>query len=197
MEEEEWRKKTEEHRKKEEEYRKEIEERRLERIQELEFARIEAEKEAKAVEERRKIEEERRMNETIALEEEMRLKKERWPVEEKMRHVQDKHKMSMKTEDETYEGKEETPVDVIKDKAKGDINPVFLSKERVDLDDDESEEEKPKLPYRKPKQLSRMTGAKLQQKVNLKASSNIILVPQHWSFKRKYSQNKGGIEKLA
>ncbi|GFW08723.1 hypothetical protein TNCV_20201 [Trichonephila clavipes] len=41
------------------------------------------------------------------------------------------------TEDEKE--KEETPVDVIKDKAKGDINPVNLSKERVDLHDDEIE----------------------------------------------------------
>ncbi|GFU92987.1 hypothetical protein TNCV_2081331 [Trichonephila clavipes] len=42
-----------------------------------------------------------------------------------------------------------------------------------------------------------MTVAKLQQKVNLKASSNIVLVPQYWSFKRKYSQDKSGIGKLA
>ncbi|GFY37065.1 uncharacterized protein TNIN_349781 [Trichonephila inaurata madagascariensis] len=48
-------------------------------------------------------------------------------------------------EDETYEEKEGTPVDVIKDKAKGDINPVILSKERGDLDDDEIER-KSKLP---------------------------------------------------
>ncbi|GFS59398.1 hypothetical protein TNIN_191751 [Trichonephila inaurata madagascariensis] len=44
-------------------------------------------------------------------------------------------------EGEMYEEKEETPVDVIKDKAKGDFNPVILI-------------------------------AELQQKVNLKASSN-------------------------
>ncbi|GFV09855.1 hypothetical protein TNCV_2599091 [Trichonephila clavipes] len=41
-----------------------------------------------------------------------------------------------------------------------------------------------------------MTVAKLQQKVNLKASSNMVLVPQHWSFKRD-SKDKRGIEKLA
>ncbi|GFS37214.1 hypothetical protein TNIN_85671 [Trichonephila inaurata madagascariensis] len=35
--------------------------------------------------------------------------------------------------------KEGTPVKVIKAKAKGYINPVILSKERVDLDDDEIE----------------------------------------------------------
>ncbi|GFY62588.1 hypothetical protein TNIN_128191 [Trichonephila inaurata madagascariensis] len=38
-----------------------------------------------------------------------------------------------------------------------------------------------------------MTVAELQQKVNLKASSNIIVVPHHWCFKRKYSQDKRGI----
>ncbi|GFT66187.1 putative splicing factor 3b subunit 2 [Trichonephila clavipes] len=75
---------------------------------------------------------------------------------------------------------------------------VERKKRRVDLDDDEIGEEKPKLPpKRKLKELSRMIVAKLQQKGNLKASSNIVLVPQHWSFKRKYSQDKGGIEKLA
>ncbi|GFU92988.1 hypothetical protein TNCV_2081341 [Trichonephila clavipes] len=37
------------------------------------------------------------------------------------------------TEDETFEEKEETPVDARKDKAKGDVNPVILSKERVDF----------------------------------------------------------------
>ncbi|GFT41507.1 hypothetical protein TNCV_3942671 [Trichonephila clavipes] len=65
-------------------------------------------------------------------------------VEEQMRHVQDEHKMSMNVEqkclqevsaeDEMYKEKEETPLDVKKDKAKDDLNPVILSKERVDLD---------------------------------------------------------------
>ncbi|GFS73997.1 hypothetical protein TNCV_108701 [Trichonephila clavipes] len=50
--------------------------------------------------------------------------------------------------DEMYEEKEETPVDMIKDKAKGDFNPVILSKETLDLEDDETEE-KPELPKRK------------------------------------------------
>ncbi|GFY41164.1 hypothetical protein TNIN_220311 [Trichonephila inaurata madagascariensis] len=90
-------------------------------------------------------------------------------------------------EDEAYEEKEETLVDAIKDKAKGNINPVILGRERADLDDDEIEEEKPKPLKRKLNKLSRMTVAKLQQKVNLKASSRIPLVHQHWSFKRKYS----------
>ncbi|GFY48306.1 hypothetical protein TNIN_475431 [Trichonephila inaurata madagascariensis] len=49
-------------------------------------------------------------------------------------------------EDGMYEEKEETPVDVIK--AKVDINPVILSKETLDLEDDEIEE-KPKLLKRK------------------------------------------------
>ncbi|GFX77494.1 hypothetical protein TNCV_4025441 [Trichonephila clavipes] len=40
-----------------------------------------------------------------------------------------------------------------------------------------------------------MTVTKLQRKVNLKASSNIVLVPQHW--RREYSQGKRGREKLA
>ncbi|GFS38979.1 hypothetical protein TNIN_404041 [Trichonephila inaurata madagascariensis] len=137
----------------------------------------------------------------------MRLEKERWIGEEQMPHVQEEHKMSMKAEeqkclqevsaeDETYEEKEETAVDVIKDKAKEDLNLVILSKERVDLDD-EIEEEILKLPKRKLKNLRRMTVTELQQKVNLKASSDIILMPQHWSFKRKYSQDKRGIGKLA
>ncbi|GFW45988.1 uncharacterized protein TNCV_3276061 [Trichonephila clavipes] len=58
--------------------------------------------------------------------------------------------------------KEEISVDVIKDK--DDINPVILSKERMDFVEDEIEEEKPKLPKRKRRNLSRMTVAELQQK---------------------------------
>ncbi|GFV29518.1 hypothetical protein TNCV_4489721 [Trichonephila clavipes] len=50
-----------------------------------------------------------------------------------------------------------------------------------------------------------MTVPELQQKVNLKSSSNIttlltlptLLIPQHLSFKRKYSQDKRGIGKIA
>ncbi|GFY48421.1 hypothetical protein TNIN_68321 [Trichonephila inaurata madagascariensis] len=134
------------------------------------------------------MEKERRMNERIAMEEEMRLKKERWLVEEQMRHVQEERKTSLKAEEqkclqevyaenEMFEEKEETSVDVIKDK--DDINPVILSKERMDFDEDEIEEEKPKLSKGKLKNSSRMTVAELQQKVNLKASSNIILIPLH------------------
>ncbi|GFT13468.1 uncharacterized protein TNCV_2515171 [Trichonephila clavipes] len=91
--------------------------------------------------------------------------------------------------------KEEISVDVINDK--DESNPVILSKERIDFDEDEIEEEKLKLPKRKRKNLSRRTVAELQQKVNLKASSNMVLIPQHWSLRREYSQDKSGIGKLA
>ncbi|GFW27260.1 uncharacterized protein TNCV_4592591 [Trichonephila clavipes] len=33
--------------------------------------------------------------------------------------------------------------------------------------------------------------------MNLKASSNMVLIPQHWSLRREYSQDKSGIGKLA
>ncbi|GFW21159.1 uncharacterized protein TNCV_2703971 [Trichonephila clavipes] len=91
--------------------------------------------------------------------------------------------------------KEEISVDVIKDK--DESNPVILSKERIDFDEDEIEEEKLKLPKGKRKNLIRRTVAELQQKVNLKASSNMVLIPQHWSLRREYSQDKSGIGKLA
>ncbi|GFV56475.1 uncharacterized protein TNCV_2209411 [Trichonephila clavipes] len=90
--------------------------------------------------------------------------------------------------------KEEISVEVIKDK--DDLNPVILSKERIDFDEDENEEEKPKLPKRKRKNLSRMTVAELQQKVNLKASSNMVLIPQHWGFRGEYSQDKSEMGKF-
>ncbi|GFU41431.1 uncharacterized protein TNCV_2171841 [Trichonephila clavipes] len=90
--------------------------------------------------------------------------------------------------------KEEISVDVIKDK--DDLNLVILSKERIDFDEDEIEEEKPKLPERKLKKLSRITVAESQQKVNLKASSNVVLIPQDWSFRGDYSQDKVKWENL-
>ncbi|GFT14185.1 uncharacterized protein TNCV_2677261 [Trichonephila clavipes] len=89
----------------------------------------------------------------------------------------------------------EISVDVIKDK--DDPNPVFLSNERIDFEDDENEEEKPKLPKRKRKNLIRMTVAELQQKVNLKVSSNMVLILQHWSYRGKYSQDTSEMGKLA
>ncbi|GFS39614.1 uncharacterized protein TNIN_450781 [Trichonephila inaurata madagascariensis] len=71
----------------------------------------------------------------------------------------------------------EEKVDVIKETAKEDINPVVLSKELVNLDDDEIEEVKQKVCFNP----------------NLKASSNVIFVQHHW---RKYSQvQRGGVEK--
>ncbi|GFT37401.1 hypothetical protein TNCV_1211971 [Trichonephila clavipes] len=42
-----------------------------------------------------------------------------------------------------------------------------------------------------------MSVTKLKGKVNLKASNNIVLVSQHWSFKHEYSQDKRGIGTLA
>ncbi|GFY59050.1 hypothetical protein TNIN_271611 [Trichonephila inaurata madagascariensis] len=100
-------------------------------------------------------------------------------------------------EDETYVGKEGTPVDVRTDKGKGSVNHVILSKERRYLDDVEIEEATPKFPDRKLKKLRRMTVAKLQQTVDLKASSNMVLISQHWSLRRGYSQDKRGRERLA
>ncbi|GFV07139.1 hypothetical protein TNCV_3601591 [Trichonephila clavipes] len=116
-------------------------------------------KEAKAVEERRKIEE-RRMNERIALEEEIRWK-ERCDKQEKLSDEdvevpQAIEKVLLFKSEQVHtdavaqplaveEGKENTPVDVRKDKAEGDVDPVILNRERVDLDNDEIEEEKPKL----------------------------------------------------
>ncbi|GFX76358.1 uncharacterized protein TNCV_593211 [Trichonephila clavipes] len=93
--------------------------------------------------------------------------------------------------------KEEMSVDVMKDK--DDLIPVILRKEGIDFDEDEIEEEKPKLcvPKRKRKNLSRRTVADLPQKVNLNASSNMVLIPQHWSFRDEYSQDKSGTVKLA
>ncbi|GFW85433.1 hypothetical protein TNCV_144781 [Trichonephila clavipes] len=67
------------------------------------------------------------MNKRIALEEEMRLKKQRWLVEEQMQHVQEEH---------------ESRTDALSGRK---------IKEQVDVDDDEIEEGKPKLPKRKQK----------------------------------------------
>ncbi|GFV65727.1 uncharacterized protein TNCV_4153631 [Trichonephila clavipes] len=65
--------------------------------------------------------------------------------------------------DEMCEEKEEASVDVMKETAKEDINPVILSKEPVNLDD-EIEEVKQKVCFNP----------------NLKASNNIIFVQHHW-----------------
>ncbi|GFR26206.1 hypothetical protein TNCT_41121, partial [Trichonephila clavata] len=50
------------------------------------------------------------------------------------------------------EGKEKTPVDVIRDEVKEDINPAILNKETLDLEYDEIKEEKSKLFQGKRKQ---------------------------------------------
>ncbi|GFR14980.1 uncharacterized protein TNCT_472731 [Trichonephila clavata] len=104
-------------------------------------------------------------------------------------------------DDEMYEEREETSVHVIKDKAKEDVHPGILNKEPVNLDDYEFEEERPKLSKEKLKKLSRMTVEEVKQKEcvnsNLKASSNVILVPHHLCFKCKNSQDKRGVERHA
>ncbi|GFX25194.1 uncharacterized protein TNCV_2753691 [Trichonephila clavipes] len=53
------------------------------------------------------------------------------------------------------------------------------------------------MPKRKRKNLSRMTVAEVQQKVNLKASSNMVLIAQNWSFRVEYSQDNSEMGKLA
>ncbi|GFW16197.1 uncharacterized protein TNCV_4263621 [Trichonephila clavipes] len=167
--------------------------------------RLKADEEAKAVEERRKMEEERRMNEKIALEEEMRMKDGLWKSRCGLfkRNVKQVNKfrrvvwINMPQHNLLWrkKGKREISGDVIT--GKYDLNTVILSKERMDFDEDEIEEEKPKLPKRKRKNLNRMTVAELQENVNLKASSNMVLIPQHWSFRGEYLQDKSEMGKLA
>ncbi|GFY40522.1 splicing factor 3B subunit [Trichonephila inaurata madagascariensis] len=160
------------------------------------------------------MEEERRMKEGIALEEEMRVKKERWLVEEQIRHVQEEHKMRMKEQkclSEEICKKADEEVLVFKSERSQILNvdpdavaqPVAVEEEKglsrdssnvppISAEDETYEiKEKPKLPKRKLKELSRMSVT------SLKASNNIVIVPQYWSFKREYSQNKRGIGKLA
>ncbi|GFV20667.1 uncharacterized protein TNCV_777121 [Trichonephila clavipes] len=62
------------------------------------------------------------------------------------------------------EEKEETSVDVIKETANEDINPVVLRKEPLNLNDDEMEEVEQKECFNP----------------NLKASSNVIFVQHYW-----------------
>ncbi|GFV43068.1 hypothetical protein TNCV_1458971 [Trichonephila clavipes] len=161
-------------------------------------SRLKAE-ETKTVEERR-MEEERRLNEIIAFEEEMRLKKETWLVEEQIRHVQEEHKMKMKQKQKCLPG-ERYPDAVAQHVTVEEENGLSRDLSNVPpiSADDETYEikEKPKLPKRKLKELSRMSVTKLQRKVNLKASTNIVFVLQYWSSKREYSQNKRKIRKLA
>ncbi|GFT89398.1 uncharacterized protein TNCV_4386851 [Trichonephila clavipes] len=161
-------------------------------------ARLKDEEETKAVEERQRMEEEIRMKERIALEEVMRLKKERCLEDEQIRHVQEEHKMRTKEEqkclpEEGYAVEQPVAVEEEKGLSRDSSNVPPISAE----DETYKIKEKPKLPKRKLKELSRMSVTKLQRKVNLKASNNIVLVPQYWSFKCEYSQNKREIGKLA
>ncbi|GFU74973.1 hypothetical protein TNCV_3752241 [Trichonephila clavipes] len=112
------------------------------------------------------------------------------PFSEKTTHEKGLSRVQLISADEICEGKEETSVDVIKETAKEDINPVILSKEPVNLEDDEIEELAKKEKTQKIKQND---SCQITKKVNLKASRNIVLVTQHWSFRREYSRR----EKLA
>ncbi|GFW06156.1 hypothetical protein TNCV_36321 [Trichonephila clavipes] len=180
-------------------------------------ARLKAEEETKVVKERRRMEE-RRMNERMALKEEMRLKKERWLVEEHIQHVQEEHKMRMKEQkclpEERCKKADEEALVFKSERAQilnvdpDAVAPVAVEEENglsrdssnvppISAEDETYEiKEKPKFPKRKFKELSSMSITKLQRKVNLKASNIIVLVPQYWSFKREYSQDKRGIGKL-
>ncbi|GFX97560.1 uncharacterized protein TNCV_2841201 [Trichonephila clavipes] len=140
--------------------------------------RLKAYEEAKAVDEGRKMEEERRMNEIIALEEEMRLKNERWLVEEQMRHVQEEHETSMK---------EQKCLPEERCKRTNEQNQLLNEEEEKFSDED----------GRKKQKFKQKDSCRITTKVNLKASSNMVLIPQHWSLRREYSQDKSGIGKLA
>ncbi|GFY62115.1 uncharacterized protein TNIN_118591 [Trichonephila inaurata madagascariensis] len=139
-------------------------------------ARLKAEEKTKAVEERRRMKEER-MNERIALEEEM--------IEER--------KMASGRADTTYVVAQPVAVEKEKGLSRNSSNVPPISAE----DETYESKEKPKLPMRKLKELSGMSVTKLQRKVKLKASTNIVLVPQYWNFKREYSHDKRGIGILA
>ncbi|GFX55631.1 hypothetical protein TNCV_269191 [Trichonephila clavipes] len=145
-------------------------------------AEVEAEEETKAVEKMRMMEDERRMNERIALEEEMRLRKEKDGLWKSRYDIVDPDAVAQPVAVEEEKG-------LSRDSS--NIPPISAEDETYEI------KEKPKLPKRKLKELSRMSVTKLQRKVNLKASNNIVLVPQYWSFKREYSQNKREIGKLA
>ncbi|GFX71955.1 retrovirus-related Pol polyprotein from transposon 412 [Trichonephila clavipes] len=114
------------------------------------------------------------------MEEEIRLKKERWLVEEQMRHVQEERKTSMKAQKclpEERSKRMNEQNQLLNEEQEKLSDEKIGSKKRMDFDEDEIEEEKPKLLKRKRKNLSRMTVAELQQKVNPKASSNMVAWP--------------------
>ncbi|GFX42148.1 hypothetical protein TNCV_2135631 [Trichonephila clavipes] len=108
------------------------------RHKEKEQARLKAEEETKAVEERRRMEEERRMNDK-----EMRPKKEIRLVEEQIRHVvaSDAVEQPVAVEEEKGLSRDSSNVPLIS--AKDEMYEI---------------KEKPKLPKRKLKELSRITG---------------------------------------
>ncbi|GFS50213.1 retrovirus-related Pol polyprotein from transposon opus [Trichonephila inaurata madagascariensis] len=164
-----------EFRKEKEDLRKETENEariREARHKEEEQARLKAEVEArlKAEQETKAVEERRRM-------EEERRMNERIALEDEIKE----RKMACGRADTTCSSSEDS----------SNVLPIFAEDETYAI------KEKPKLPKRKFKELSRMSVTKLQRKVNLKTSNNIVLVPQHWSFKREYSQDKRGIGTLA
>ncbi|GFX89482.1 uncharacterized protein TNCV_483171 [Trichonephila clavipes] len=78
--------------------------------------------------------------------------------------------------DEMCEEKEERSVDVIKETAKEDINPVVLNSKPLNLNNNEIEGIKWKVWFNP----------------NLKALSNVTFVQHHWS---KYSQVQRGVGK--
>ncbi|GFU34432.1 hypothetical protein TNCV_1991891 [Trichonephila clavipes] len=151
----------------------------------------------------------------------MKLKKERWLVEEHIRHVQEEHKMGMNEEQKCLpeerckKANEEVLVFKSERAQLLSVDPDAVEQpvaveEKMGLSRDSSNvplisakdemyesKEKPKLPKRKLKELSRISVTKLQRKVNLKSSINVVLVPQYWSFKRGYSRNKREIGKVA
>ncbi|GFW90583.1 splicing factor 3B subunit 2 [Trichonephila clavipes] len=75
-------------------------------------------------------------------------------------------------------GKKETQVVVIGETAKEDNNPVVLSRDPLNLDDDEMEEVEQKVCFNP----------------NLRASSSVVFVQHHWC---KYSQVQRGVKKPA
>ncbi|GFQ81772.1 hypothetical protein TNCT_632481 [Trichonephila clavata] len=159
----------------------------MQQVQEKHKMRMKAEKQKCLQEERCKRMEEQKQFLKGKLDEDMEVPQ----AIEKVLVFKDLSKVPLIPADkEMCEGKEETPVDVIRDEVKDDINPAILNKETLDLEYEEIEEEKSKLFQRKRKKLSRKTVAELQQKVNLKASSNIILVLHHWCFKDKQGIGK-------
>ncbi|GFY03865.1 hypothetical protein TNCV_1196451 [Trichonephila clavipes] len=84
-----------------------------------------------------------------------------------MRHVQEERKTSMKEEQKCLPEercKRMNEQNQLLNEEQENCQMKIWSKERIDFDEDEIEEEKPKLPERKLKKLSRMTVAESQQR---------------------------------